>query len=89
MREVCIVILSLPKQERNMNTKFAHDRELSAGELNAVSGGRGHFKSLESQDKLGNFEIQTLMSSFNQASGLASSVQKKADEAASSVIGKI
>lgn len=73
--------------------KFVHeDRELSVNQLNNVSGGRGLFtrvKELESQDKLGNFEIQTLMSSFNQASGLASSVQKKADEAASSVIGKI
>ncbi len=69
-----------------MNTKLIHDsRELTADELNTVSGGKG----LESQDRLGNFEIQRLMSSFNQASALASSVLKKADDAANAVIGKI
>ncbi|GEM_PF-5777352 len=46
-------------------------------------------KELESEDKLGNFEIQRLMSAYNQAETLASSVQKKASETESSVIGKI
>ena len=76
-----------------MNTKLVHgSRELTADELNAVSGGRGLLdagKDLESQDKLGNFEIQGLMSSYNQAATLASSVLKKKDDAASAVIGKI
>ena len=64
-----------------MNTKLVHDsRELTADELNAVSGGR---------DKLGNFEIQRLMSSYNQAETLASSVQKKANDTANAVVGKI
>jgi hypothetical protein len=49
-------------------------RELDADELNCVSGGKG----LEAQDRLGNFEIQNLMSRYNQAETLASSVQKKA-----------
>ena len=76
-----------------MKTKLVHEgRELAADELSTVSGGRGHFtngKDLESQDKLGNFEIQDLMSRFNQAATLASSILKKADDTASSVIGKI
>ena len=64
-----------------MNTKLVHDsRELTADELNAVSGGH---------DKLGNFEIQRLMSSYNQAETLASSVQKKANDTANAVVGKI
>ena len=64
-----------------MNTKLVHDsRELTADELNAVSGGH---------DKLGNFEIQRLMSSYNEASTLASSVQKKANDTANAIIGKI
>lgn len=49
----------------------------------------GKMKDLESQDKLGNFEIQDLMSSYNQAETLASSVLKKSDDTANSVIGKI
>jgi len=46
-------------------------------------------KDLESKDKLGNFEIQDLMSSFNQAETLASSVKKKQDDQNASVISKI
>jgi bacteriocin-like protein len=69
-----------------MNSKPVHAvRELTADELNTVSGGKG----LESRDRLGNFEIQDLMSRYNQAETLASSVQKKAADTASAVIGKI
>lgn len=46
-------------------------------------------EDLESQDKLGNFEIQDLMSRFNQAETLASSVQKKTDDTKNAVIGKV
>lgn len=46
-------------------------------------------KDLESQDKLGNFEIQDLMSRYNQAETLSSNVMKKRDDATNSVIGKI
>lgn len=76
-----------------MNTKPVDEsRELVADELNAVSGGRGLLtaaKDLQNEDKLGNFEIQGLMSSYNQAATLASSVLKKADDTAAAVIGKI
>jgi phage shock protein A len=46
-------------------------------------------KNLEGQDKLGNFAIQDLMSTYNQAETLASSVRKKLDDTAEAVIGKI
>jgi hypothetical protein len=46
-------------------------------------------KDLEAQDRLGNFEIQRLMSQYNQAETLASSVQKKLDDTAKGVAGKI
>jgi hypothetical protein len=76
-----------------MNTKPVDEsRELVADELNAVSGGRGLLtaeKDLQNEDKLGNFEIQRLMSSFNQAETLASSVLKKLSDTNSGVIGKI
>jgi hypothetical protein len=35
------------------------------------------------------FQIQTLMSSFNEAQTLASSVQKKQDDTRNGIIGKI
>jgi hypothetical protein len=44
---------------------------------------------MDEQDKLGNFEIQDLMSDFNAAETLASSVQKKLDCTANAIIGKI
>ncbi|MEM9046509.1 MAG: hypothetical protein AAGC81_17640 [Pseudomonadota bacterium] len=56
------------------------------GSLLAASKGSAYTKS---QDKLGNFEIQDLMSRFNQAESTASSVQKKTDDTANSVIGKV
>ena len=46
-------------------------------------------KELEAQDKLGNFEIQDLMSRYNQAETLASNVIKKRDDTANTIIGKI
>lgn len=46
-------------------------------------------KDLEAEDRLGNFEIQDLMSSFNQAQTMASNVQKKMDDTKNSVIGKV
>ncbi len=46
-------------------------------------------KPLESADRLGNFEIQNLMSNYNQAETLASSVQKKKDDTASGILSKI
>lgn len=46
-------------------------------------------KTLEAQDKMGNFEIQRLMSEFNQAEQLSSQVQKKREETKKSVISKL
>lgn len=46
-------------------------------------------KDLESDDKMGNFEIQDLMSRFNQAQTLGSKVQKKKDDTEAYVISNI
>lgn len=46
-------------------------------------------RDLEAEDKMGNFEIQDLMSRFNQAETLASQVQKKKDDTENAVINKI
>lgn len=46
-------------------------------------------RALNSQDRMGNFEIQRLMSAFNQAETLLSNVLKKTNDTANSVIGKI
>lgn len=43
----------------------------------------------ESEGRLDNFGIQELMSRYNQAETLASSVAKKQDDASNSIIGKI
>ncbi len=49
----------------------------------------GAVKDLEGKDKLGNFEINDLMSNYNQAETLASSVRQKLDKTQSDVIAKI
>jgi hypothetical protein len=46
-------------------------------------------KDLEGADKLGNFEIQDLMSQYNQAEQLASNVLKKKDDTGNAIIGKV
>ncbi|MFN0169734.1 MAG: hypothetical protein ACKV22_25205 [Bryobacteraceae bacterium] len=55
----------------------------SAGKLDSK------MKDLEARDKMGNFEIQRLMSQYNQAETLASSVRKKTDDTTNAVVGKI
>ncbi|MEM0945209.1 MAG: hypothetical protein AAGI70_14835 [Pseudomonadota bacterium] len=78
-----------------MTNKSKTPATLADAELDATSGGFGLARKVEgladarAQDRLGNFEIQDLMSRFNQAETLASSVQKKTDDAKSAVIGKI
>jgi hypothetical protein len=62
------------------------NRELTLNELNAVSGGGN---DLQCQDKLGNFEIQSLMSNFNEAQTTLSSIQKSAHDPNNTIIGKI
>ena len=46
-------------------------------------------KDLESQDRMGNFEIQNLMSEFNQAETLSSSVMKKLEASKNTVMNKL
>ncbi len=46
-------------------------------------------KDLESKDKLGNFEIQGLMSSYNRAETTASDVKKKVDDTQNGIVQKI
>jgi hypothetical protein len=46
-------------------------------------------QSLSSQDKLGNTQIQMLMSNYNEVQTTLASVQKALHDAHSSVIGKI
>jgi hypothetical protein len=46
-------------------------------------------KELETQDKMGNFEIQTLMSTYNQAEQLRSSILKTITDTKNAVIQKI
>jgi hypothetical protein len=49
----------------------------------------GNSLSLQDSDKLSNFEIQNLMSDFNQAQSLAAQVDKTHHDASASVIGKM
>ena len=65
-----------------MNTE--HEINLTDVQLDDVTGGGGG-----NQDKLGNFQIQRLMSDFNQAQTLASSILKKKDDTENAVIQKI
>ncbi len=71
----------------------AQIRELDVEAMSQTVGGQRQFedliKDLESQDKLGNFEIQDLMSRFNQAQTLSSSVLKKQDSTKNGTISKI
>lgn len=46
-------------------------------------------KDLQSQDKLGNMQIQTLMSNYNEAQTTMSSIEKKKDDTGKSVIENI
>jgi hypothetical protein len=71
-----------PKAKR---TRDEHDQELSPQELEKVAGGVG----FQYDDKLGSTPIQTLMSAYNEAQILASSVLKKDDNAGNAVIRKI
>jgi hypothetical protein len=46
-------------------------------------------QDLQNQDKMGNFEIQTLMSDYNEASSMASSVLQHQQSTTNSIIGNI
>ena len=71
--------------------KFVNEsRELTADQLNTVSGGKGplsgHDKDLQTQEQLG---IQTLVSNYIQASALACSILKTENDTILAVIGNI
>jgi hypothetical protein len=75
---------------------ISNDTALTDADLDTVSGGTvfhtfrfGSAKQPESSDRLGNFEIQNMMSQYNQAQSLASSVLKKRDNTNNSIINKI
>ena len=83
-----------------MTMKSKQPTEIADADLGDVTGGivggpligtakGSQIKDLEAEDRLGNFEIQDLMSSFNQAQTMASNVQKKMDDTKNSVIGKV
>jgi hypothetical protein len=69
------------------------DNELSMKNTKKIESIRSGFdskmKGLEAQDRMGNFEIQRLMSAFNQAETLSSNVQKKMDDTVSGQQQKI
>jgi hypothetical protein len=58
-----------------------------------IENARGRFqdaiKDLEADDKMGNFEIQDLLSRSNQAETLRSSIRKKLDDTAGAQIGNV
>ena len=74
-----------------MTKKSQQPTEIADADLNDAQGGivggpligtatAHNLKELEAQDRLGNFEIQDLMSRFNQAETLASSLGFKSAE---------
>jgi hypothetical protein len=64
-------------------------RAMGKKELKKTKGGLNFTAPVQSQDRLGNFEIQRLMSNYNQAETLSSNVQKKMDDTVSGQQQKI
>jgi hypothetical protein len=65
------------RKERAMakrkTTEYPAEHELSDGELEQIAGGKSfeaRMKDLEAQDRMGNFEVQSLMSAFNEAANV-------------------
>lgn len=54
-----------------------------------MTGFEDALKDLESEDRLGNHEIQRLMQMMNQNDTLEANVRKKMDDTANAIIGKI
>ena len=77
--EINQLLAQYKKEQREADQKLAALR----AKLEAAA------KELEGKDRMGNFEIQRLMSAFNQAETLASSVLKKRDDAATAIINKL
>ena len=84
----------------NMKTEMIqlltqYNKQLNAAQetMNKIEQKRKAFvtkmKELEAKDRMGNFEIQRLMSAFNQAETLSSSLLKKLADSKNAVIQKI
>ncbi len=70
--------------------QMATGQPLGAGELGELADiVADMLQDLAAQDKLGSFEIQSLMSKYNQAEQHASSIKKKVDDTKDAVIKKI
>ena len=90
-RELVSILVALLYEARRMAIAHVADaaEELSDA-LDALRKRLDQSSSgLDEQDKLDNFAIQDLMSDFNAAETLASTVQKKLDCTANAIIGKI
>jgi hypothetical protein len=79
---------SIP-MDRGLRAHFAETRQALGRLERARKAFEDAMKDLEAQDKLGNFEIQDLMSRYNQAESLASSVAKRFNDTINCVIRKI
>jgi hypothetical protein len=80
---------SLAWSARCLRKRLAATRKELARSATFIRRFEAHLNSLEAKDRLGNFEIQRLMSAYNQAATLASNVMKKQDETASAIIRHI
>ena len=81
-------VRSVPK-DKVIERHLAQARRLVGRLIKHLQSFDDKLKDLEDHDKLSNFEIQELMSRYNQAETLASSVLKKRDDTANAIISKI
>jgi hypothetical protein len=72
----------------NANDEALKGAEQQRGLVKQQQQLRDHQKSLESQDRMGNFEIQRLMSQYNQSEQRRSNVQKKHDDTSNAAAKK-
>lgn len=76
--------------DRKLNDAGSTQERANAASAQAVKDAMANKeKDYQNENKLGNFEIQGLMSDLNEAQTLASSVLKKLSETNTGVIGKI
>jgi hypothetical protein len=72
-----------------LRTELASTRRLVRAVARYAREFDARLAALDGEDKLGNVEINQLMSDYNRAEALASSIAKKRDCVANSIIGKI
>jgi hypothetical protein len=75
--------------DRGLRMHFSETRKALSQLERARKAFEDAMKDLESQDKLGNFEIQDLMSAYNQMETLASTVAKKLDDTINCILNRI